>query len=109
MEFTGRLAVFPAPNLLQWAHTERVTGTLVVRRSQREKRVGFRSGRIIDCRSNQPQELFGQFLLIHGHLGPEPLAKALGVARIQRRPLGEAVGALGLLDEPTLKDALMRS
>ena len=109
MEFTGRLAVFPAPNLLQWAHTERVTGTLVVRRSQKEKRLGFHSGRIVDCRSNQPQELFGQFLLIHGHLGPEPLAKALGLARIERRPLGEAVENLGLLDEPTLKGALTRS
>ncbi|MEO7793605.1 MAG: hypothetical protein ABIV06_02440 [Thermoanaerobaculia bacterium] len=32
MEFTGRLAAFPASNLLQWAQTERVTGTLVVRR-----------------------------------------------------------------------------
>jgi len=109
MEFTGRLAVFPAPNLLQWAHTERVTGTLVIRRSQREKRVGFHSGRIVDCRSNQPQELFGQFLLIHGHLGAEPLARALGVARTERRPLGEAVGQLGLLDELTLKGALTRS
>jgi hypothetical protein len=109
MEFTGRLAAFPAPNLLQWAQTERVTGTLVIRRSQREKRLGFRSGRIVDCRSNQPQELFGQFLLIHGHLGPEPLAKALIVARSERRPLGETVGQLGLLDEPTLRVALARS
>ena len=81
MEFTGRLSAFPAPNLLQWALTERVTGSLVVRRSQREKRIGFRSGRIVDCRSNQSQELFGQFLLIHGHLGAEPLARALTMAR----------------------------
>src|SRR6187401_1570871 len=109
MEFTGRLGAFPTPNLLQWAKNERVNGSLVVRRSQREKRLGFRSGRIVDCRSNQPQELFGQFLLIHGHLGPEPLAKALGVARSERRPLGETVGQLGLLDEPTLKGALARS
>jgi len=28
MEFTGRLSAFPASNLLQWALTERVTGTL---------------------------------------------------------------------------------
>jgi hypothetical protein len=109
MELTGRLAVFPAQNLLQWALTERVTGTLVVRRNQREKKVGFRKGRIVDCRSNQPQELFGQFLLIHGHLDAEPLSRALGVARSERRPLGEAIGQLGLLDEPTLRGALARS
>src|SRR6187200_1264737 len=109
MEFTGRLAAFPAPNLLQWAQNERVNGSLVVRRSQREKRIGFRSGRIVDCRSNQAQELFGQFLLIHGHLGAEPLSRALGVARTRRQPLGEVVDELGMLGEQELRDSLNQS
>jgi hypothetical protein len=109
MEFTGRLAAFPAPNLLQWAAQERVNGSLVIRRSQREKRIGFRAGRVVDCRSNQTQELFGQFLLIHGHLGAEPLSRALSVARARKQPLGETVGELGLLGEAELRDTLSRS
>jgi len=109
MELTGRLAVFPASNLLQWALTERVTGTLVVRRSQREKRIGFRAGKILDCRSNQTAEYYGQHLLAHGFLGGEELAKALAHCRLRRVPLGEALGELGLLDEATIRSTLARS
>lgn len=106
MEFTGRLAVFPPQNLLQWALTERVTGTLVVRRSQKEKRIGFRSGRIVDCRSNQPQELYGQYLVLHGHLHPEGLSRALGHTRSRRMPLGDALTELSLLDESKVRSTL---
>lgn len=109
MEFTGRLAVFPASNLLQWAKNERVSGTLVVRRSQREKRVGFRAGRIVDCRSNQPQELYGQFLVLHGHLTPDALARALAHSRTERVPLGASLGELGLLDDVTVRSTLNRA
>lgn len=109
MEFTGRLTSFPAPNLLQWALTERVTGTLVVRRSQREKRIGFRTGRIVDCRSNQPQELYGQYLVLHGHLPAEGLSRALGHARTRRVPLGDALAELSLLDEEKVRSTLATS
>ena len=109
MEFTGRLAVFPASNLLQWALTERVTGTLVVRRSQREKRIGFRLGKILDCRSNQVVEYYGQHLVAHGFLDGEGLAKALAHCRLRRIPLGEALGDLKLLDEATIRVTLARA
>lgn len=109
MEFTGRLGVFPAQNLLQWAVTERVTGTLVVRRSQREKHVGFRAGRIVSCRSNQAQELFGHFLVLHGHVRADDLARALAHCRTQRQPLGVALRELKLLDEPTIRSTLSRA
>lgn len=109
MEFTGRLSAFPASNLLQWALTERVTGTLVVRRSQREKRIGFRSGKILDCRSNQVAEHYGQHLVAHGHLGGEELSRALAHCRAKRIPLGEALVELGLLDEATVRVTLAQS
>ena len=109
MEFTGRLAVFPASNLLQWALTERVTGTLVVRRSQREKRIGFRNGKILDCRSNQASEYYGQHLVAHGILGGEELGKALAHCRLRRLPLGETLWDLGLLDEATIRVTLAQS
>lgn len=109
MEFTGRLSAFPASNLLQWALTERVSGTLVVRRSQREKRIGFRLGKILDCRSNQVAEHYGQHLVAHGHLGADELGRALAHCRSKRIPLGQAVGELGLLDESTVRVTLAQS
>ena len=109
MEFTGRLSAFPASNLLQWALTERVTGTLVVRRSEREKRVGFRDGKILDCRSNQTAEHYGQHLVAHGILGGEELARALAHCRLRRLPLGETLLDLALLDEATIKVTLAQA
>ena len=109
MEFTGRLSAFPASNLLQWALTERVTGTLVVRRSQREKRIGFRTGKILDCRSNQVAEHYGQHLIAHGHLGGEELGRALAHCRLKRMPLGETLVELALLDEATVGVTLAQS
>lgn len=73
MEFTGRLAAFPPSHLLQWAAHERATGTLVVRRTRREKRVALRRGSVVYCRSNQPQEMFGQHLIAHGLVEEEVL------------------------------------
>ncbi|MEO8275282.1 MAG: DUF4388 domain-containing protein [Thermoanaerobaculia bacterium] len=109
MEFTGRLAVFPASNLLQWALTERVTGTLVARRNKREKRIGFRRGKILDCRSNQVTEFYGQHLLAHGFISGDDLARALAHCRLKRIPLGEALSELEFLDEATVRITLAQS
>lgn len=109
MEFTGRLSAFPAANLLQWAVTERVTGTLVVRRSQREKRIGFRAGKILDCRSNLLTEHFGQHLVAHGFVDGDALGRALAHCRLKRMPLGEALCSLGILDEPTVRVTLAQA
>jgi len=35
MEFSGRLSAFPIGDILQWAHNDQRTGSLVVRRSGR--------------------------------------------------------------------------
>jgi hypothetical protein len=108
MEFTGRLAAFPAANLLQWAAQERATGTLVLRRSSVEKRVGVQSGHVVECRSNQPRELFGRFLLDHEHVGVEDLARGLRLGRETGLPLGWALVEAGVLAEGTVRDLLYR-
>ena len=90
MEFAGRLASFSPSNLLQWAESERKTGVLVVRRSRREKRVSFRRGRVIGCRSNLVQETFGRYLVDHGRVRPDALARILqdGALRADLREKG---------------------
>lgn len=109
MEFTGRLAAFPAANLLQWAAHERASGTLVVRRTKREKRIALRDGRVTDCRSNQPQELFGQFLIAHGLLDASGVIEGLVRARANKRALGEELAEGGRLPIGTLRGALDRA
>jgi hypothetical protein len=108
MEFTGRLAAFPAANLLQWAAQERANGTLVVRRSSTEKRVGLRAGGVVECRSNQPRELFGRFLLDHERIGVEELSRALALGRELGLPLGWALVEAGLLPEDAIRGLLRR-
>jgi hypothetical protein len=68
MEFSGRLAAFPIGDILQWAHNDRRTGSLVVRRSGCEKRVFFRDGEIAACFSDDAAEFFGQHLLVTGQV-----------------------------------------
>lgn len=109
MEFTGRLTAFPAANLLQWAAHERASGTLVVRRTKREKRVALRLGRVVDCRSNQPQELFGQYLIAHGLLDAGSVVEALVRARAGKRALGEVLAEDGRPPLETLREALERA
>lgn len=108
MEFTGRLAAFPAANLLQWAAQERASGTLVVRRSSIEKRIGLRAGSVVECRSNQPRELFGRYLLDHERLGVEELSRALALGRELGLPLGWALVEAGLLPEDAIRGLLRR-
>jgi hypothetical protein len=108
MQFTGQLAAFPASNLLQWADQERATGVLVVRRSTVEKRIGLRSGRVYECRSNQPRELFGRFLVDHERVGVDELSRALALGRERGLPLGRALVESRLLPEEAIAGLLRR-
>lgn len=108
MEFTGRLAAFPAANLLQWAAQERATGTLVLRRASVEKRVGLSGGHVVESRSNQPRELFGRFLLDHEELGVEGLASGLKLGRETGLPLGWALVEAGVIEEENVRRLLRR-
>lgn len=108
MEFTGRLAAFPAANLLQWAAQERATGTLVVRRASVEKRLGLEGGHVVECRSNQPRELFGRYLIDHEIVGVEELARGLRLGRETGLPLGWALVEAGVLPEERVRELLHR-
>ena len=97
MEFSGRLASFPLADLLTWAHNDRRSGALVVRRSGAEKRVYFRDGDVAACLSNDPAEFYGQYLLAQGEVGEEGLVRALRLCQREGVLLGSALARLGLL------------
>jgi hypothetical protein len=103
MQLSGLLKTFPPAELLQWAHNDRLTGTLVLRRSSREKRVLFRDGRIVGCLSNERFDFYGQHLLARGYISEPELLVAL--SECEERGglrLGQALLRLELLDEDTV-------
>jgi hypothetical protein len=106
MEFSGRLSAFPPSDLLQWALNDRRTGALVLRRSEREKRVYFHAGEVISCLSNDPAEYYGQHLLLNGHLQQEQLFQALTHCTTQGVRLGTALRELGLMTPEQVQQTL---
>jgi hypothetical protein len=106
MEFSGRLKAFPPSDLLQWALNDRRTGALVVRRSEREKRVYFHAGEVIACLSNDPAEFYGQHLLLNGYLEQEQLFQALTYCTTQGVRLGRALNELGMMTPEGVQQTL---
>lgn len=106
MEFSGRLSAFSPANLLQWAHQERRTGALVVRRTRVEKRIYFRDGAVVACLSSDPAEHYGQYLLLHGYLDEGDFVRALRHCEETGRRLGASLVELGLLGEEKVRDSL---
>src|SRR3954469_5385598 len=106
MEFSGRLTAFPMGDLLQWAQNERCTGALVIRRSEREKRIYFHAGEVVGCLTNDPAELYGQYLVLHGHLSESQLFQALKHCAAQGTRLGVALRQLGLLPPEVVQQTL---
>ena len=109
MQMSGLLETFPPAELLQWAHNDRLTGTVVLRRSSREKRILLRDGRIVNCLSNEPFEFYGEYLLAMGHITESQLLSALSHCEQRRGQLrlGEALIDLDLLDRDTVVETLV--
>jgi hypothetical protein len=108
MDFSGRLAAFPMGDLLQWAKNERRTGALVVRRSEREKRVYFHQGDIVGCISDDPAEFYGQYLLLNGYLDEKQLFQALTHCTSRNIRLGTALRELETLPPDVIQSTLRR-
>jgi hypothetical protein len=106
MEFSGRLAAFPLSDLLQWAKNERCTGALVIRRTEREKRIYLHNGEVVGCLSNDSAEYYGQHLVLNGHLTDEQLFKALSRCTAQGCRLGVALRELEMLSAEVIQQTL---
>jgi hypothetical protein len=106
MEFSGRLTAFPLGDLLQWAKNDRCTGALVIRRSEREKRIYLHAGEVVGCLSNDPAEYYGQHLVLHGHLTEDQLFQALSHCTTHGTRLGLALRELGMLPPEVIQQTL---
>ncbi len=106
MDISGRLVLFPVSDLLTWASNERRTGSLVVRRSSREKRIYFKEGNVVACFSDTTSEFYGRHLLLEGYVGEDDLVRCLVKCQGTKRRLGPLLVDEGLLDRETVQRTL---
>ncbi len=106
MEFSGRLASFPIAELLTWAANDRRTGSLVLRRTSREKRIYFENGEIVACLTDSTTEFYGQHLLLEGHLDPDVLTRCLVQCQEEGKRLGVVLVEEGFLARQIIERTL---
>lgn len=88
--------------LLQWAGLGQKTGTLAVSAISVEKKIFFSEGRILSSSSSDPREYLGHFLVSHGYISEEELAKAMQVQEESKILLGKILVMIGAISEQDL-------
>ena len=107
MGVSGNLKTMLPGDLLQWLSLGQKNGTLVVSNKAVEKKIFFRSGRVISSASNDPREYLGQFLMSHGYLSEPELMKAMEVQHQSGILLGKILVMIDVINETELQ-RLMR-
>jgi hypothetical protein len=107
MGLSGNLRTMLPGDLLQWLSLGQKSGTLVITNKRVEKKIFFRSGRVISSASNDPREYLGQFLMSHGYLTEPELKKAMEVQTQSGILLGKILVMIDVISEKDLQ-RLMR-
>src|SRR5687767_13150190 len=107
MALSGNLKTMLPGDLLQWLSLGQKTGTLVITNKRVEKKIFFRTGRVISSASNDPREYLGQFLMSHGYLTEPELKKAMEVQTQSGILLGKILVMIDVIGEKDLQ-RLMR-
>jgi serine/threonine protein kinase len=87
-----------AAKALRWIATNAATGVLLASRGAHRKDVYVREGRLLHVATSEPEELLGEYLVARELLDRNELEFALAVLPRFGGRLGEALGALGLVD-----------
>ena len=102
MGVSGNLKTMLPGDLLQWLSLGQKTGTLVVASKSVEKKIFFKTGRVISSASNDPRDYLGQFLISHGFLSEQELMKAMEVQQQSGILLGKILVMIDVIPEPDL-------
>ncbi len=108
MALSGNLRTMLPGDLLQWLSLGQKTGTLVISNKSVEKKIFFRSGRVISSASNDPREYLGQFLMSHGYLSEPELKKAMEVQQHSGILLGKILVMIDVISEEDLQRLMRR-
>ncbi len=102
MSIAGNIQTMELAELLQWLSQGSKTGTLVIDNGQVTKKIFFRSGRIISSASTDPHEYLGHFLVSHGFIGEDELARAMATQESSKMLLGKILTTDGAISEQDL-------
>ncbi len=102
MSVSGNLKTMLPGDILQWLSLGQKTGTLLIRNGAVEKRIFFQKGRVISSASNNPREYLGQFLVSHGFLTEQELAKGMEVQQQSGILLGKILVMIEAISENDL-------
>jgi len=102
IQLAGTLSTMSLADLLQWVCLGFKTGTLHLESGRVKKQIHVDTGKLVSATSNLPRERLGQLLLHHGRINEEQLQTALARHEACKKPLGEVLCDMGLLDEESL-------
>ena len=102
MGIVGNLRTMQLEELLQWLSLSKKTGTLAFNTEKVSKKVFFKDGLIVASSSSRPEEHLGHFLVSHGLINEESLAKAIELQETSKMLLGKILVTRGWLTEPDL-------
>lgn len=102
MGIVGNLQTMQLEELLQWLSQSKKTGTLEIVKTPVEKKIFFKDGYILSSASNKPEEYLGHFLLSHGHISDDQLARAIELQKSSKTMLGMILVNQGAITEKDL-------
>jgi hypothetical protein len=106
MGIVGNLRTMQLEELLQWLSQSRKNGTLEIKTDKVEKKVFFRDGQIVATASTRPEEYLGHFLVSHGLISEQALAKAIELQEMTGMLLGKILVTREILSEDVLHQML---
>lgn len=107
-KISGDLVMMSLPDIMQWAETNRKTGTLALRNEGVSKSFYFQEGTLIFVSSQKEGERLGEYFTANNHLDEHRLARALKESRMLGVPFTGYLISENLIDRDTLQRALER-
>jgi tetratricopeptide (TPR) repeat protein len=92
--------------LLRNAYVTRRSGYVRITQGQEKRGLSIREGHIVHGRSEVSGEHLGDVLVRHGLVTPADLERAVEEVLAERRPLGEVLARLSLVDEGRIEEAV---
>jgi tetratricopeptide (TPR) repeat protein len=102
MGIVGNLRTMQLEELLQWLSQSKKSGTLEIVHEKVQKKIFFKDGLILSSASNKPEEYLGHFLVSHGLITDQQLARAIELQEKSRMLLGMILVSNGAMAEKDL-------
>lgn len=103
----GDLSSTTLADVFQWISLSKKTGELFLQSENEEASIAFKNGEIVYATANQPRFLLGQLLLTYRKITKNQLIKALGIQKKTKRPLGQILVDLSVINKKDLEKMIV--